>query len=232
MSKPSPVTRHDVVTFALKWNGWGDGSGYPGRPNNPACKFMGHGLEYSCADGVSFAFGKTGVPLIPMQPGFNTGYSYCPDGLEVARREKAVIPSWNTKPADILFINTGSGAQPGHTELVYKVTGQGGGREVWSIGWDSGPSNVDNYRGQGGVHLHVWPCPVGVGNPSIIAAADVSKLSPLLGKPQPKPVKAKGGHQPVTKTEKSQITNTSPLTPAQRNAIGRLIALLRRWLHR
>jgi peptidoglycan hydrolase-like protein with peptidoglycan-binding domain len=161
-----------VVKQALKWNGWGDGSGYPGKSPNPACEALGRPLEYSCADGVTYSFFVVGLPLVSMTSGLKTGYAYCPYGLATAHDRHAVINSWQTRPADILFVQTGSGAQPGHTEMVVNRDGEW----VESIGWDSGPSNVDHHTGQGGVHLHKWFCPKGQGNASIMAAADASKL--------------------------------------------------------
>lgn len=155
-----------------RYNGWGNGSGYPGKANNPACKYVGHGLEYSCADGVTMNFGKSGFPLVSMQPGMSEGYAYCPDALIYGQRHHAIINSWEARPADIILVHTGShGAQPGHTETVYKVEGAW----VFTVGWDSGPSNVDGYTGQGGVHLHKWYCPKGIGNNNIIAVLDADK---------------------------------------------------------
>lgn len=170
--KLSDGQRQKIVNYALKFNGWGDGSGYPGKSPNPACTYVGHGLEYSCADGVTMEFGKTGHPLVSMQPGMAEGYAYCPDALLYGRAHDAVIPSWKAQPADVLLIDTGDGAQPGHTELVTSHEGDW----VFSIGWDSGPSNVDHFTGQGGVHRHKWYCPAGVGNSAILAVLDADKI--------------------------------------------------------
>lgn len=164
--------RAAIVKFNVSHDGWGNGSSYPGKSPNPACQHFHVGTTYSCAYGVSYAFDEIGPRLVSMQPGMSTGYAYCPSGLDKARALHAVIDSWETKPADIIFVNTGSGAQPGHTEMV--VSWHDG--VLTTFGWDSGPSNVDRYTGQGGCHLHHWTCPKGVGNADIIAAADASKL--------------------------------------------------------
>lgn len=204
----------------MRWVGWGNGSGYPGKSPNPACRYMGIGTTYSCACGVSMNFGHAGFPLISMQAGYKHGYTYCPSGLSAARAHHAVIRSWNAQPADILFINTGGGAQPGHTEMVVRVWGSGSGRMVRSLGWDSGPSNVTGGggAGQGGVHLHDWRCPEGSGNSAIMGVGDAAKLSPglakLAGHPAPHPHPGVHHHpshpprQPLTKNEVSQVTST------------------------
>jgi hypothetical protein len=184
--------RAEVVCFNVKHNGLYDGSGYPGHSPNVACKYFHIGTTFACAIGNSFAFAKTDHPLISMQSGWHTGYAYCPYGLDTARKHHAVIGSWQTEPADLLFIHTGSGAQPGHTEMViFRNSGAKLKRQLeqilgikliaddevmYSFGWDSGPSNVDHYRGQGGCHVHMWRVPKGVGHPSIMAAADAAAL--------------------------------------------------------
>lgn len=175
--------RMSIVNFNLTFNGWGDGHGYPGKCPNPADTYLGRPCEYSCADGVSFACKHQGYPLPKMQTGLSNGFAYCPSGLAYAREHGATIPSWKAQPADFVFIDTGSGAQPGHVEMVYRRDGDA----LYTFGWDSGPSNVDHFTGQGGCHKHVWHDPEGVGNNAIIAAVDLGKLVHLPSDPRPTP---------------------------------------------
>jgi hypothetical protein len=171
--------RLSIVHFNLSFNGWGDGHGYPGKCPNPADTYLGRPCEYSCADGVSFACKHQGYALPVMQQGLSNGFAYCPAGLASARQHNALIPSWTAQPADFVFVNTGSGAQPGHVEMVIDREGD----TLYTFGWDSGPSNVDHFRGQGGCHKHAWYDPHGVGNNAIMATVDLSKLVRLGSEP-------------------------------------------------
>jgi hypothetical protein len=211
--KLTHAQRDEIPKWSLSYaaRGWGDGSGYPGRGGNPACKYVGHGLEYSCADGVTTTFGKAAFPLISMQPGMSEGYAYCPDALIEGRKRNAVINSWTAQVGDILLIDTGGGAQPGHTEVIYDVQGSGATRRVFSVGWDSGPSNVDHFTGQGGVHRHVWSTPTGKGSAAIMAVLDADKVIDWakVGQPAHAPAKAKRKKlKPAVqhKTEHSKVT--------------------------
>lgn len=175
--------RLSIVRFNLTFNGWGDGSGYPGRCPNPADTYLGRPCEYSCADGYTFACKHQGYRLPVMQAGLATGFAYCPSGLDYARKHGAIRSSWTAEPADAVFIHTGSGAQPGHVEMVEKWEDG----VLHTFGWDSGPSNVDHFRGQGGCHRHVWSAPRGVGNSAIMAVMDLSKIVHLPTAPAPTP---------------------------------------------
>lgn len=177
------TARLAIVRFNLSFNGWGDGSGYPGKCPNPACAYLGRPCEYSCADGYTFACKHSGFPLPSFYAGVSTGFAYVPWGMDFAKRHNALRPSWEAEPADAVFINTGSGAQPGHVEMV---TGRSGSL-LYTFGWDSGPSNVDHFRGSGGCHRHVWSDPVGEGNPMIMATMDLSKVAQLGHDPIPTP---------------------------------------------
>jgi hypothetical protein len=241
--KTEAEARQHIMDVALKWNGWGNGAGYPGKSGNPACRFMGLGTTFSCACGVSMNCSHGGFPLKSMQVGYRTGYTYCPAGYAAAKDSyHAIIDSWKCQVGDILFIHDPNVSEkPNHTEQVYKVTGAGASRRLYSIGWDSGPSNVDGYKGQGGVHLHYWDVPDGKGNDLIYGAADLAKLvvggfSQFDVKPKP----ALHGPRPLTKTETGQVvafTNKLPghhLTAgngglhAVRKAIAALQALLKK----
>jgi hypothetical protein len=59
-----------------------------------------------------------------------------------------------------------------HTEVV---TGYQGG-VLFTIGGNSGPSNVDGFGGQGGVHRHRWDAPAGQGNGQVLVVADTAKV--------------------------------------------------------
>jgi hypothetical protein len=235
MPKLTHAQRERIPAWSLKYaaRGWGDGSGYPGKANNPACKYVGHGLEFSCADGVTASFGKAGFPLVSMQPGMAEGYAYVPDALDYGKKHKAVINSWNAKVGDILLIDTGSGSQPGHTECIYHVTGSGASRKVYSVGWDSGPSNVDSYRGQGGVHRHVWADPAGKGSAAFMAVLDADKVidwakvitDPAEAKKQTKRKKLKPA--PIVKDEHGQVSLRGVPQPA-RHWLRELIAKLKK----
>lgn len=178
--------RLKIVRFNLSYNGWANGTGYPGKCPNPACDYLGRPCEFSCADGYTFACKHEGFVLPPFYPGIATGMAYVPWGMKFAQDHKATRPSWQSEPADAVFVNTGSGAQPGHVEMVTERDGD----TLFTFGWDSGPSNVDHFTGQGGCHRHAWHCPPGVGNPAIMTTMDLSKVVDL-GKagPSPKPAK-------------------------------------------
>ena len=219
MPKLTHGQRLEIPKWSLAHNGWGDGSGYPGKSPNPACRYVGHATEYSCADGVTATFGKAGFPLVPMQPGMAEGYAYCPDALAYGRRHKAVIDSWTAKVGDIILVDTGGGAQPGHTEVIYHVAGNGSDRKIFTVGWDSGPSNVDSYRGQGGVHRHVWSDPVGQGNPAIMAVLDADKVIDWAKVNQPAHNKHAAKRKklrpaPIQKTPQGNLV-TPPAAPEQ-----------------
>lgn len=239
MAKAKPgVTRADIVKGALLWNGWGNGSGYPGKSPNPILKKLGRPLEFCCADSCSFWYAyittkrwstrglKKGLPLPAMQPGIAHGFAYVPDGLNYAKTHKATRHSWQAEPADFLCINTGQGSQPGHIEMVTKVVGKGEGIIVYSIAGDSGPSNIDDYRGQGGVHEHEWSCPEGKGNDSIMAVIDPSKLPGVVfGKPGTKPPKK--APTPTQKAPTGKVTKTElHITAKDRTLLNKIAALL------
>lgn len=166
------VTRDDIVREALKWNGWGNGYGYPGKRPNPMDVYLGRPYEFSCDDSIAYWYKICGLVLPSMQAGCSTGAAYCPDSLAYGRSHNAIVNSWEAQPGDQILINTGSGSQPGHTELVEKWENG----VLWTIGGDSGPSNVDHYTGQGGVHRHTWSAPHGIGNSRIMAVIDMGKI--------------------------------------------------------
>lgn len=235
--------RAAIVRFNVGHNGLYNGSGYPGHNPNEACQFFHVGTTYSCAYGNSYAFAKVGPRLISMQPGMSTGYNNCGYGLAAARRAKAVIGSWVTNPADLIFVITGTTGQPGHTEMViFRNSGPELQHELerilgikltaaddvmYTFGWDSGPSNVDRYHGQGGCHVHMWHVPKGVGNPTIMAAADASKL--VIDQPNLKlPIAPK-----VTPAAHAKAAKHGPKgTPLEKTTDSKVVTVRTRLAHR
>ena len=59
-----------------------------------------------------------------------------------------------------------------HTEIV---TGYQSG-VLCTIGGNSGPSNVDGFGSQGGVHRHRWTAPAGHGNDQVLVVIDTAKV--------------------------------------------------------
>lgn len=246
--KLTAAQRREIGHYSVQhYNGWGDGSGYPGKSPNPACEYVGHPLEFSCADGVTMNFGRTGHPLRSLQAGMPEGYDNCHSAYVWGQQHKAIIKSWKAQVGDVLLIDTGGGSQPGHTETIYKITGGGATRRIFSVGWDSGPSNVDGHRGQGGVHLHVWDDPEGRGNPAIMAVLDADRIvdfSKIAKTPAGKKAAEHKKYAPskLTKDTTSKIVavehrlarRQSPVkaTGGERHLLRRLIARARRALHR
>jgi peptidoglycan hydrolase-like protein with peptidoglycan-binding domain len=172
--------RGDIVRLALSYNGYLNGAGYDG-PNQFSAA-LGHPPEAWCGDFVSNVFRVAGLPLPSMQDGIATGFSYCPSALAYAHEHNAVITSWESQPGDIFLFDWNGNGEPDHTELGTGYVNPG----AYTIGGNSGPSNVDGYTGTGGVHRHVWNAPVGQGNNLILAVIDASKLV-KFGNPVPPP---------------------------------------------
>lgn len=168
-------TRQQIVQNALKDNGLYDGVGYPG-PSNKFDQWLGRPNEYSCADGVTYWFAVEGLPLPLMQQGMQgkqTGSSYCPFIVNYGRAHGAAIHSWQAQPADLVLFDWNGDGKADHIELAVGWAATG---VLRTIGADSGPSNVDGHRGQGGVHLHDWHCPTNVGNSEILLVVNAAKL--------------------------------------------------------
>lgn len=181
------VTREDIVSGALPDNGLYNGVGYPG-PSNKFDKWLGRPNEYSCDDGVTYWFANQGLPLPLMQTymeGKQTGSAYVPSFLAYARAHGAVITLQEAKPADvIIFVD--SGGKVFHIELVTSNDGS----TLYSIGADSGPSNVDGFTGEGGVHRHHIAT-----NSGGVLAVDTSKFVKFGA--DPVPVKVNHGKPPA-----------------------------------
>jgi len=212
MPKLTVAQRHEIPKWSLSYNGWGNGSGYPGKRGNPAGKYCGLGDTYSCAMGNTTTYGKAGFPMVSMQPGMREGYAYCPDAYAWGRKHRAIINSWDAHVGDLILVNTGGGAQPGHTECIYHVEDRGTHVELFTIGWDSGPSNVDGFRGQGGVHKHVWNSVIGKGNPSIMAVLDADKCVDWSKVDKPEHAKRRAKRKKLTPApqQKTPDSKTKP----------------------
>lgn len=226
MPKLTPAQRQRIPQWSLKYAkaGWGDGSGYPGRRNNPACSYVHHGLEYSCCDGATATYGHAGLPMRGgMQPGMSEGAAYVPDLYAFARKHKGGIrPSWKAEVGDCLLVDTGHGAQPGHIEVIYDVEDADGIVHLYSVGWDSGPSNIDNYRGQGGVHRHVWVSTVGKGNPAIYAVANADVLVDFTRIRQPASRVKAAAAKPLHKTADGRIKERDREARAWRRLVRKI----------
>src|SRR5260370_8782499 len=107
-----------------------------------------------------------------MQPGSRTGFASCPDAVEYGGKHGATRGSWQAEPGDIVLFDWNGDGVADHTEIV---TGYQGG-VLFTIGGNSGPSNVDGFGGQGGVHRHRWNAPAGQGNGQVLVVVDTSRV--------------------------------------------------------
>lgn len=181
------TTREEIVTNALPDNGLYNGVGYPG-PSNKFDIWLGRPNEYSCDDGVTYWFAAMGLPLPLMQSymeGKQTGSAYVPSFLAYARAHGAEIALKDAKPADVIIFVDSSG-KAYHIELVTSNDGT----VLYSLGADSGPSNVDHFTGEGGVHRH-W---LGTNSGGVVAV-DTSKFVKFGA--DPVPVKTNHGNPPA-----------------------------------
>ncbi len=80
--------------------------------------------------------------------------------------------SWQAEPGDIVLFDWRDDGVADHTEIV---TGYQGGA-LFTIGGNSGPSSVDGFGGQGGVHRHRWAAPTGHGNDQVLIVIDTAKV--------------------------------------------------------
>ena len=164
------TTRADIAAKALSFNGYNDGTGYPG-PYNMFEEVLGRPQEFWCGDFVSAIFKMCNLPLPIMQAGMESGFASVPLGWYWAQAHAATVPSWDAEVADIVVFNNNV-AQLGHVELVTAFDGM----HLYTIGGDSGPSDIDGYSGQGGVHRHESNIQPGVGNSAIVGAISTGRL--------------------------------------------------------
>ena len=162
------TTRDQIVRTALSFNGRLNGH----RLNcpNPFSHDLNRATEAWCGDFVTDIYKRAQIPLPPMQPGCRTGFAYCPDAVHYGRKHHATRHSWQSEPGDIVFF-----VKRGIVHHTAIVTAYHGG-ELLTISGNSGPSNVDGYRGLGGVHRRRWNAPAGHGNPEILTVINAAKV--------------------------------------------------------
>lgn len=164
------TTRDQIVRTALDFNGTCNGEGYDGP--NPFSADLSRPSEAWCGDFVTDIYKRAQIPLPSMQPGCRTGFAYCPDAVNYGQAHQAIRWSWQTQPGDIVLFNFDGHGLADHTEIATDY--QDGA--LFTIGGNSGPSNIDGFSGQGGVHRHRWEAPAGQGNNQILLVLNASKL--------------------------------------------------------
>jgi hypothetical protein len=172
-------TGTDILRVALAENGYHDGQGYD-EPSKYAQSFgINSGIAY-CDIFVSWVYERAGAPLPKMGSWIRSGAQYCPDNWAYADNHRATVSSWLARPGfQCIFDWTGTGnlGPQSHTEVVEKWENG----VLYTVGGNSGPSNVDGFTGTGGVHRHAWSAPFGVGNDLIMGVIDTSKFVHLGG---------------------------------------------------
>ena len=164
------TTRAEIVRIALSFNGICNGDGYDGP--NPFSANLGRPAEAWCGDYVTDMYKRAQIPLPPMQPGCRTGFAYCPDAVAYGVAHDAARHSWEAGHGDIALFDWNGDGSADHTEIV---AGYRDGA-LFTIGGNSGPSNLDRFTGDGGVHRHRWSAPVGTGNDDVLIVIDAAKL--------------------------------------------------------
>jgi hypothetical protein len=193
------TTRPEVVRTALGYDGTCDGQGYDGP--NPFSADLGRNPEAWCGDFVTDVYKRAQIPLPPMQPGCRTGFAYCPEAAGYGLAHGATRSSWQAGHGDIVLFDWNGDGSADHTEVA---TGYRGGA-LFTIGGNSGPSNIDKFTGEGGVHRHRWPAPAGAGNSQVLFVVDASKLVAFGGQAHP----TNPGKPPAT--EPRQLMLKSPI---------------------
>jgi hypothetical protein len=173
------TTRNEIVRTALGFNGTCNGQGYDGP--NPFSANLGRPPEAWCGDFVTDTFKRAQIPLPSMQPGCRTGFAYCPDAVSYGRAHHATCSSWEAEPGDIVLFDWNGDGTADHTEVA---TGYRDGA-LFTIGGNSGPSNIDSFGGDGGVHRHRWPAPAGQGNNDVLVVLDTAKVVHFGGPAHP-----------------------------------------------
>jgi Putative peptidoglycan binding domain len=179
------TTRHTITSIALGFNGTCDGQGYDHA--NPFSHDLSRPVEAWCGDFVTDIYKRAHIPLPSMQPGCRTGFAGCPAAVDYGRRHHATRFSWHAEPGDIVLFDwpipgkaLGDGVAD-HTEIV---TGYHDAF-LGTIGGNSAKSNVDGFRGEGGVHRHRWHVPAGQGNSLILAVINAAKVVRFGGPAHP-----------------------------------------------
>jgi Putative peptidoglycan binding domain/CHAP domain len=175
------TSRDQIVQVALSYNGRGNGQGYDGP--NPFSADLGRPVEAWCGDFVTDIYKRAQIPLPSMQPGCRTGFAYCPDAVNYGHAHGAARNSWESQPGDIVLFDWNGDGVADHTEVVTAY--QGG--VLFTIGGNSGPSNVDDFTGCGGVHRHHWPAPAEVGNDEVLTVVNAAAVVSFGGPAHPEP---------------------------------------------
>lgn len=175
------TTRANVVSRALSNNGVDDGHGY--NCANPFSADLGRPQEAWCGDFATDMYYRSGLKLPVMQQGCAQGFAYVPAAWDFAYARSARRSSWSAQPGDFTIFDWNGDGTADHVELVEKWSGG----VLWTVGGNSGPSNVDGFRGVGGVHRHVWSAPSGGGNAYILGAIDASRIVTFATAPAPTP---------------------------------------------
>jgi Putative peptidoglycan binding domain len=173
------TTRDEILHIALGYNGTCDGQGYDAP--NPFSADLGRSAEAWCGDFVTDIYKRAQVPLPSMQPGCRTGFAYCPDAVDYGQAHNATRWSWQAEPGDIVLFDWSGGEIAQHTEIATSYEGGA----LFTIGGNSGPSNVDRFVGEGGVHRHSWDAPAGQGNNEVLVVIDTSKVVHFGGPAHP-----------------------------------------------
>lgn len=161
------TTRAAVASEALRFNGYEDGAGYD-SPNQFSAD-LGRPTESWCGDYVTDVYKRIGLRLPSMQGGCSTGFAYVPSAVSAARARGAFVRSWQARVADLVCFDWNGDGLADHTELVTSYSGG----VLYTIGGNSGPSDVDHFVGQGGVHRHAWNAPTNVGNRLILGVVAI-----------------------------------------------------------
>lgn len=164
------TTRDQIVSTALGFNGTCNGQGYD--CGNPFSADLSRPREAWCGDFVTDIYKRAQIPLPPMQSGCGTGFAYYPDAVDYGQTHHATRWSWQAEPGDIVLFDFDGHGVAGHTEIATAY--QGG--VLFTIGGNSGPSNVDSHGGVGGVHRHRWNAPASQGNNQILVVVNASQV--------------------------------------------------------
>lgn len=167
------------MQVALGFNGNGNGKGFDGP--NPFSADLARPVEAWCGDFVTDVYKRAQIPLPSMQPGCRTGFAYCPDAVNYGQAHNATRNSWESQPGDIVLFDWNGDGTADHTEIVTAY--QGG--VLFTIGGNSGPSNVDDFAGPGGVHRHHWAAPADAGNDDVLTVLNAAAVVKFGGPAQP-----------------------------------------------
>lgn len=179
--------RAELVAKALSFDGLYDGHGYD--CTNRFSTDLGRAREAWCDDFYTDVNRLCDLALPSCQPGEVTGSSYVPDFWLYAQRHDATVNSWDGKPGDAIIFHWSGGNPDG--DHIERIVERPSANVLRTIGGNSGPSNVNGYKGVGGVHQHDWEDPPGSGSPVMLGAINLAKImkfsTPIHVNPHPTP---------------------------------------------